>query len=69
MDRFQIEEEVKMKKRIIIILSAVIIWGMTACGTKKEQVSLYEQGLEVVALMDEMADSQFYVQMFTGNTK
>ena len=58
-----------MKKRIIIILSAVIIFGMTACGTKKEQVSLYEQGLEVVALMDEMADSQSYVQMFTGNTQ
>ena len=58
-----------MKKRIIIILTAVIIFGMTACGTKKEQVSLYEQGLEVVALMDEMADSQSYVQMFTGNTQ
>ena len=48
---------------------AVMIFGMTACGTKKEQVSLYEQGLEVVALMDEMADSQSYVQIFTGNTQ
>lgn len=58
-----------MKKRISIIFMAVMIFGMTACGTKKEQVSLYEQGLEVVALMDEMADSQSYVQMFTGNTQ
>ena len=58
-----------MKKRIIIIFMAVMIFGMTACGTKKEQVSLYEQGLEVVTLMDEMADSQSYVQMFTGNTQ
>ena len=58
-----------MKKRIIIILTAVIIWGVTACGAKKEQISLYEQGLEVVTLMDEMADSQSYVQMFTGNTQ
>lgn len=58
-----------MKKRIIIIFMAVMIFGMTACGTKKEQISLYEQGLEVVDLMDEMADSQSYVQMFTGNTK
>ena len=58
-----------MKNRIIIIFMAVMIFGMTACGTKKEQVSLYEQGLEVVTLMDEMADSQSYVQMFTGNAK
>ena len=46
-----------------------MIFGMTACGTKKEQVFLYEQGLEVVTLMDEMADSQSYVQIFTGNTQ
>ena len=46
-----------------------MILSLTACGTKKEQVSIYEQGLEVVALMDEMADSQSYVQMFTGNTQ
>lgn len=58
-----------MKKRIIIIFMAVMIFGMTACGTKKEQVSLYEQGMEVVALMDEMTDNQSYVQMFTGNTQ
>ena len=58
-----------MKKRIIIIFMAVMIFGMTACETKKEQVSLYEQGLEVVTLMHEMADSQSYVQMFTGNTQ
>ena len=58
-----------MKKRISIIFMAVMIFGMTACGTKKEQVSLYEQGLEVVTLMDEMADSQSYVQMFMGNTQ
>ena len=58
-----------MKKRIIIIFMAVMIFGMTACGAKKEQISLYEQGLEVVALMEEMADSQSYVQMFTGNTQ
>ena len=58
-----------MKKRIIIIFMAVMIFSMTACGTKKEQVSLYEQGMEVVALMDEMTDNQSYVQMFTGNTQ
>ena len=56
-----------MKKKFIVILTVITILSLTACGTKKEQVSIYEQGLEVVALMDEMADSQSYVQMFTGN--
>lgn len=56
-----------MKKKFIVILTVIMILSLTACGTKKEQVSIYEQGLEVVALMDEMADSQCYVQMFTGN--
>lgn len=56
-----------MKKKFIVILTVIMILSLTACGTKKEQVSIYEQGLEVVALMDEMADSQSYVQMFTGN--
>ena len=46
-----------------------MILSVTACGTRKEQDSIYEQGLEVVALMDEMADSQSYVQMFTGNNQ
>lgn len=56
-----------MKKKFIVILTVIMILSLTACGTKKEQVSIYEQGLEVVALMDEMVDSQSYVQMFTGN--
>ena len=58
-----------MKKKSIVLLTVIIILSMTACGTKKEQVSLYEHGFEVVALMDEMADNQSYVQMFTGNTQ
>ena len=56
-----------MKKKFIVILTVIMILSLIACGTKKEQVSIYEQGLEVVALMDEMVDSQSYVQMFTGN--
>lgn len=58
-----------MKKKIIVILTAIMMFSMIACGAKKEQVSLYEHGLEVVALMKEMADNQSYVQMFTGNTQ
>ena len=58
-----------MKKKVLVVLFVILILSLTACGSKKEQLSLYEQGLEAVALMDEMADSQSYVQMFTGNTK
>ena len=58
-----------MKKKILVVLFVILILSLTACGSKKEQVSLYERGLEVVDLMDEMADSQSYVQMFTGNAK
>ena len=58
-----------MKKKILVVLFVILILNLTACGSKKEQVSLYERGLEVVDLMDEMADSQSYVQMFTGNTQ
>lgn len=58
-----------MKKKFIVILTVIMILSVTACGTKKEQDSIYKQGLEVVALMDEMSNSQSYVQMFTGNTQ
>ena len=58
-----------MKKKILVVLFVILILSLTACGSKKEQVSLYERGLEVVDLLDEMADSQSYVQMFTGNTQ
>ena len=58
-----------MKKKNLVIFSVILILSLTACGSKKEQISLYERGLEVVDLMDEMADSQSYVQMFTGNAK
>ena len=56
-----------MKKKIIIILTAFMMFGMVACGVENEQGYLYEQGLEVVALMEEMTDNQSYIQMFTGN--
>ncbi len=58
-----------MKKKIMIILTAIMMFGMVACGVEKEQASLYEQGLKVVALMEEMAGNQSYVQIFTGNTQ
>lgn len=58
-----------MKKKIMIILLVIMMFGMVACDVENEQVSLYEQGLKVVALMEEMAGNQSYVQMFTGNTQ
>ena len=58
-----------MKKIIIFILTAIMMFGTAACGIKNDQSSLYEQGLKVVALMEEMAGNQSYIQMFTGNTQ
>lgn len=60
---------VYMKKKIMIILTAIMMFGMLACGAENEQLSLYEQGLKVVSLMEEMAGKQSYVKMFTGNTQ
>ena len=58
-----------MKKKNLVIFSVILILSLTACGSKKEQSSLYEQGLEVVSLMEEMANSESYIQLFTGNTE
>ena len=49
------------EKKGMMIAIVLTVLGLAACGSNKEAVSLYEQGLEVVALMDEMADSQSYV--------
>ena len=58
-----------MKRKWMMIVTVLTVLGLTACGSNKEEVSLYEQGLEVVSLMEEMANSESYIQLFTGNTE
>lgn len=58
-----------MKRKWMMIVTVITALGLAACGSNKEKVSLYEQGLEVVSLMEEMANSESYIQLFTGNTE
>ena len=51
-----------MKKRFVLCLAALLL--LAACGTKKEK-SLYTQGLELISLMGEMAQSDTYFDMFS----
>ena len=65
-----------MKKRIrrisnalAVVIALIMVFSLSACnqagsaGTK----SLYAQGLEVVQLMSEMAQSEEYVKFYTGS--
>ena len=55
-----------MKKYLTACLASVLL--LTSCGTPAaETKSLYEHGLDVVALMDEMVNSEAYVQAQTGS--
>ena len=56
-----------MKKRIpAALLALALILSLCACGGAKEK-SLKEQGLEVAALMEEMVNSEAYIQYHTGS--
>ena len=57
------------EKKGMMIAIVLTVLGLAACGSNKEAVSLYEQGLEVVSLMEEMANCESYIQLFTGNTE
>ena len=54
-------------KKYMILFTLLITITLTACGTSKDSASLYDQGLKVVKVMDEMAKSDSYVKNFTGN--
>ena len=56
-----------MKQKIgclFLIVSVVLFLG--ACS-KKEQTSLYDQGMEIVGLMVEMVNNKAYGEMLTGS--
>lgn len=70
-----------MKKWFCLFLAMVMLMSFGACGSSKDMddidaddreaeassQSLYEQGLEVVSLMDEMVRSDEYVSTFTDS--
>ena len=60
-----------MKRCFVLLLSAIMLMSLCACGgntsTKTDEKSLYEHGLDVIAVMAEMTHLESYVETYTGN--
>ena len=60
-----------MKRSIAVLLSAIMLLSLCACGgetsAKTEEKSLYEHGLDVIAVMSEMTQLESYVETYTGS--
>ena len=60
-----------MKKRMILPMAFTLALSLCACGGDSGKASsgktLLEHGLEVVDTMDEMADSDEYINFYSGN--
>ena len=53
-----------MKKLTSILLAILLLAGCSA-GEKQEK-SAYDHGLELVTMLDEMSESEEYIQIYTG---
>ncbi len=61
-----------MKKQAAIFLSVFLIFALSGCSrtqTAPSAASLYDRGLEVISLMAEMAGSEEYMGVMTGNSE
>ena len=60
-----------MKRSLAVLLSAIMLLSLCACGgetsTKTEEKSLYEHGLDVIAVMSEITQLESYVETYTGS--
>ncbi len=56
-----------MKKLLVFVLVLVMVFTLAACGSQEEPKSLYDHGLDVVALLSEMTKLEDYSAIFTGN--
>ena len=60
-----------MKRSFAILLSVIMLLSLCACGetasTKEAEKSLYEHGLDVIAVMSEMTQLESYVETYTGS--
>ena len=60
-----------MKRRFVLLLSAIMLLSLCACGgdtgAKTDEKSLYEHGLDVIAVMSEMTQLESYVETYTGS--
>ena len=63
----------KLNKTVLAILVVLVsVLSLSACGNTEssaETKSLYAQGLEIVQLMSEMAQSEEYVDIFTDSSE
>ena len=66
----------KSIKRILIafaiIAALIMLLSLSACSSSEsnaETKSLYAQGLEIVRLMSEMAQTEEYIDLYTGNSE
>ena len=64
-------EVLNMKRSFAILLSVIMLLSLCACGetasTKEAEKSLYEHGLDVIAVMSEMTQLESYVETYTGS--
>lgn len=60
-----------MKRSLTLLLSVIMLLSLCACGetasTKEAEKSLYEHGLDVIAVMSEMTQLESYVETYTGS--
>ena len=57
---------------LVIIVALAMILSLSACSSNQnhaETKSLYAQGLDVVGLMSEMAGTNGYADIYTGNSE
>ncbi len=58
-----------MKKIIALLLTIVMVLSLTACNTKSAKRSLYEHGLDLISLIEEMAENEAYFSLYTANSE
>ena len=61
----------KFKKKICAVLIMSLVMVLCACAESKSEVSektLYEQGMDVVAIMAEAARTEDYTRAYTGSS-
>ncbi|MBQ7926014.1 MAG: hypothetical protein IJ335_06940 [Lachnospiraceae bacterium] len=59
----------KYTKRLTSLIVLIASLLLCACGkTSTSNKALYNHGMDIIALMTEMADNEQYISIFTGNT-
>ncbi len=56
-----------MKKIIALLLTIVMVLSLTACDMKSGERSLYEHGLDLISLIEEMAENEEYYTLYTAS--